>query len=306
MQKIEIHKNITAIDWLTNDTILDINLHPYNVHTKKTNRLVYTTEKGFILSPNKKYTFVYTDKEYFVTDVVTKKKVIVPITEDLASINWIDNQNLIFATITGKIHIMDIDGQITTVDHSLKRDDFPNISNFQLVKVQDQFFYLEDESLMVWNSKTKEKKVLMASVSNFVLSPNKEFLAVTKLTSIKRQKDWPFGIIEATNTLIVMDLSGKIRSTVATAPYITNASWSGDSTKIAYLVLKNHGSEQSELFVTNLKNGHPSMLAVNIPCVYYREMEWSPSNNKLLINGLYYSRANANPSPVLYVVSIKS
>ncbi|WP_169818279.1 hypothetical protein [Shimazuella kribbensis] len=302
---MEIYKNISAIDWLKNDTILDINLHEYKLNTKKTNRLVYTTEKYYLLSPNKKYLLDYTSKKNVVMNVATKKKIDVPITEDLASISWIDNQNLIFATITGKIHMMNINGTITTINHILKRDDFPlsDISNFQLVKVQDQFFYLEEDNLMVWNSKTKEKKTLMDSVSTFVLSPNKKYLAVKKLTSIKKQKDWPFGIIEATETLMVMDLFGKIRSTVATAPFITSTCWSEDSTKIAYMVTKSSATEQTELFVSDLKNGHPSMLAVNIPGGV---MAWSPSNNKLLINSIYYSQANSEPSPVLYVVTIKS
>jgi Tol biopolymer transport system component len=102
-----------------------------------------------------------------------------------------------------------------------------------------------------------------------------------------------------TESLVLMDLAGKVVSTTAEGKGIESVGWSPDSSKLAYVITK---SEQPpELYVTEAKNSHPTLMAVNL---LGNPVEWSPSGNMLFTNG-YADIQQPDQGTALYVITLK-
>jgi hypothetical protein len=104
--------------------------------------------------------------------------------------------------------------------------------------------------------------------------------------------------------LIVMDLSGKVLSIVDEGQEIGGVGRSLDSKNLAYEGGKN---TSTELYISDVYKPQPKLVAVNILGLFadYDSIKWSPSGNKLLING--YSDPINGPdcgTPVLHIITL--
>lgn len=319
MQKIDKYKDISAIEWLNNDQIFangNNNLSLYNLKTKQTKILYKFNYKYWnsYPSPDKKHAFVQasnsddgTNNLWFMLDVTSKK--LIPVSFDFSndlfiqSSNWSDNEKLIIINAKGAIYEVHINGKTAKLKHTLENtEEFED--NYQLVQVEDKLFYLDQYRLFVWDKKTNKTKMLMNPVEHFTISPDKTKIAVEKIIPVNPKESFAGKDNTKTNeSLVVMDLSGKILSTVDEGQDIGGTGWSPDSKKLAYDGGKN------ELYISDVYKPQPKLLAVNILGLYtdYDPIKWSPSGNKLLING--YSDPVNGPdydTPVLHIITLGS
>jgi DNA-binding beta-propeller fold protein YncE len=292
MEKMNIYNGKAALGWLNNDQILDSRLGQYALNTKKAKSL-YNDPNSIIesqLSPDKKHLFYNTSRSRdgrdfnYILDLVTKKRspIITDGMMDPYSVNWIDNQNIIFNDDGGKIYVANINGKVTKINHT-------QVSN--PVKIKDQLFYTENKKLFVWNMKTNQTKVLMDKVEHFTPSPDKKQFAIEKMDNEKQ-------------SLVIIDLDGKVKSTVVESKLVGGVGWSPDSNKLAYFSMKSVQASQTELYVADRKSSHSTLLSVNILSFFKGEpVVWSPAGNKLFINGI--SDGKNETSSTLYVITLK-
>lgn len=320
MQNLQKHKEIDAFGWLNNNQVFarrkggfgryDLNSHQVEMIYKGKDKYVNITP-----SPDKKHAFLFTANDegadkFYMLDLNTKKQI--PVSLDFqknnayrASSNWSDNENLVLTSTKGGIYEVHISGKVTAIKHSITY--FEDMEQKYLIdKVNDQFFYLDQENLFVWNKKTNQTKMLMKDVENFVVSPDKTKISVEKIIPISPNETYQGKDNTKTKEdLIIIDLAGNKKSIVSEGPEIEGMGWSPDSKKLAYSIFKSHSNE---LYVSDTFKPQPKLLAVNIPGVFddYDPIKWSPEGDKLLING-YTDGPNPDPGynpPILHIITL--
>ncbi|MCH5583500.1 hypothetical protein MK805_00755 [Shimazuella sp. AN120528] len=319
MQKIDKYKDVSAIKWLNNDKVFtngNNDLNRYDLKTKQTEPIYKFNYKysKITLSPDKKHAFVEVNNSddainifHYMMNVDTKRLIPVPFATNgnfVSDCSWSDNENLVFTDKYGKIYKVNISGKIEKIKHSITYlEDFEQ--KFEIQQVKDQFFYLDQEKLFVWNQKTNKTKMLMNPVDNFTISPDKTKIAVEKIIPVDPNETYEGKDNTKTKeNLVVMDLSGKIQSVVDEGSDIEGVGWSPDSKKLAYADGQN---ASTELYISDVIKPQPKLVAVNILGLFadYDPIKWSPSGNKLLING--YSDPVKGPdygTSVLYIITL--
>lgn len=305
MKNVEVYENINALQWLNDHQILEKKQRGFylvDLHTKGT-ELLYedptislpidpNVSPLLSLSPDKKHLFFQSidgRSDYYILNLATKKAT--KIDSDYlfrSTPNWVDNKNLIYANSLGEVLLIHLNGKVTTINHTLSHSGEEE-QWYQIAKAGDQLFYVKNgTSLFVWDQRTNQTKELMENANEFVLSPDKKQLAVVQSNSIMN---------ENTESLILMDLSGQVRSTIATGQEISNVVWSGDANKLTYYILK--VKQLPKLYVMDQKGSHVTLLAVNLRG---NPIAWNPSGTKLFINQVANPQ-QPNQEPVLYILT---
>lgn len=320
MQNLEKHKGIAAIEWLNNDQVFigqKTGFGRYDLKSHQVETIYKKKDKYWNISPSpdKKHAFIATSNHddgtnnfYYMMDLKTKKQVSVSFAfqkfDDVSSSSWFDNENLVLTNYTGEIFEVHVSGKVTKINHAIK--DLEDVEEkYSIDKVNDQFYYMDQENLFVWNKKTNQTKMLMKDVENFVASPDKTKIAVEKIIPISPNETYQGKDNTKTKEdLIIIDLAGNTQSTVTEGPDIGGMGWSPDSKKLAYSITRSHSNE---LYVSDIFKPQPKLLAVNILGFFadYDPIKWSPEGNKLLING--YTDPNQDPNyspPVLHIITL--
>lgn len=82
------------------------------------------------------------------------------------------------------------------------------------------------------------------------------------------------------NVLVLTDLNGKIKSTLATGNQIYGLSWSANNSKLAYGVASNK-KNNSGSYISDLKTGQQVKIVNDTH--FAAKLPWSPSGNKILV-----------------------
>ncbi|MCH5585974.1 hypothetical protein MK805_13590 [Shimazuella sp. AN120528] len=309
LQRMDTYKKIYAVDWITDNLFLDSRFRLYNVKTNKAHFLVHDRNaREALVSPNKKYLFYRISKfnqagNYYILNLQTKKKIVLPIKEQVWEPSWVNNETILFLTNQGDAYYVNTSGEVTKINHSFQATgDGVEDQIFELIQVGEQFFYLDGYKLMVWSRNTNQTKHLMDNIVDLVLSPDQTKLAFIKQVP-KDPRDYDKEGFIGYEVLMVMDVKGSRQKVVAQGDSILGLNWSGDSKKLSYLISKSSATNQSELYIADIIGGDITLLATNIG-PYYKQMEWNPSGNGLLVNSLFYDADE--PHPVLYILHLKS
>jgi Tol biopolymer transport system component len=286
----DIYPQVYAVDWINEHTVLDSRFRLYHLKNKKAYFLVFDRNaREPLVSPDKQYLFYRISKRnqlgnYYMLHLPTEKKIVLPIKEQVLQPSWVDNKTILFMTGKGETFSVNIFGQIAKINDSFQAVKEEEGYTSHLVRVGEQFFYLDGAKLMVWNQTTNEKKQLMDNVYDMVLSPDKTTFAIEKLIP-KDPNDKGKESFVGLKVLMLMDTTGKQQKIVAQSNEIMGLNWSGDSQKLSYLIWKSYATNQTELHIADIRKGEISILATNIQS-YNKQIKWSPSGNKVLVNGL--------------------
>lgn len=293
--KIDKYEDMLVMDWLDEDTILiakenkDIgkvstegeenyprNLYLYNLNSKEEKLLRgERIFQGFAsISPDKKHILFKKHVEEtasgFITDIQGLKEVKISGNDNISIMGgrWLDNESIIYPSISGRIYIADISGKITKID----RMEESHI--FDAVKHNDKIYYISlERKLMVYDMVNKEKTALMENVAKISPSPDMKQLAITKVTG------------GTTIALVIADMEGNEKNKIAEGTQVYEAAWSPDLKTLAYSVVSEEGGTENGLLATDLESGKTTQLAVDVKYLM-GPIRWSSSGKKLAITEL--------------------
>lgn len=312
-EMIDVHQEIDGITWLNDNQLIENHkdgLYVRNTASKQTTLLLQTPDLYPVtsLSPDKKHLLLAKDyldmgNTYYVFNLKTKKLVQVqskPINLYYLDPKWIDNEHLLASDTKGNIYQIHISGKVTKYPHKLRHYD-DREEWYQLDKAGEQFFYVEDHKLWVWNERTKQTKKLMDRVDQFSLSPDRKQLAVVQVVPTLPSEAEQEDVLLGTDTLVLMDLTGKVQTTITRASFIsTNIIWSKDGHKLAYI--STDQEQPPKLYVAKTKqNAAPTLLAVNLDGEL---KEWNSSGTKICMNG-YVNLQSPEDGSALHIIQIK-
>jgi TolB protein len=312
LEKIDSLKDIRALDWIDENTLLVMkenadypkiqldsrkaypkNLYKYDINTKKLELIAGSkTDMGYaVLSPDKKYIFykegVESNLTGFILNRLTGEKFRVTHIDSISSTEgrWIDNNTIIFSEFPqGGIYVADTNGNVKPVENEPKG----MISN--AAKLGDKLFYTTiNGKLYVQNIDGKENKFLKDNVIWLIPSPDSESLIMVKR-------------IEKTKmALVVADLQGIEKKTLSEGTQIFGTNWSPDQSKIAYSTAADN-SGKAGVFVSDINTGKTTQLTVDADLAA-DELRWSPDGKKILATNV--TRENNEPHFVTNILQLK-
>lgn len=281
LQPIKIDTNTVKADFdMTNLYLYDLDSKSEKVIGDKSE---YT--KSGVVSPDQKHIFYTSENEEDGTGYISDRNgnIITKISDsdidayDLINANWINDKQIIIPCHSiGGFAIINVDGnieKIKDVEKTNNKDDEEAISIVNPVKVGDKIYYnkmhvwKEGSKLIVYDTKTKEKKMLIKDeVLEFKLSNNKDQLVAIIYNSDKNIHE-----------LTTMDLEGENRQ-ILTEGSISSVSWSKDGSKIAYTSYEEY---ESGVYIVDTKTKEKKLVTEGDG---YYDVVCSPSGKKLMVN----------------------
>lgn len=289
--KIDELKGIRGMDWLGEDkliidkinknmkpvTIEGEERYPHNLYIRDLSTgeekdealLEESHDQGFgLLSPDKKHLFFKKHEENtargFIMNVATRETA--PIGDHIMLTSdgeWRDNESVIFPAITGNIYSSDVTGDAQLLAKTKKS------INYNVKQVGTKVYYIStNNQLNVYDTETKDTKVLEKDVIWFIPSPNGQQYAVVKRTS------------ETEMELSLLDAEMKPKQSIAKSTQVYGTSWSPDGSKLAYNVISEAGGVKG-IYVADTVSGKTTPISVDVQ--YASDaLRWSPSGKKLL------------------------
>jgi TolB protein len=295
LEKIDSLKNIRAMDWIDENTLLVMkenseypeiqldrrkaypqNLYEYDINTQ--NFKLASGSKNFmsnaVLSPDRKYIFykegVENNLTGFILNRETGEKVQVTHTDSISSSEgkWIDNNTVVFSEFPqGGIYTADKKGNVKPVENGPKG----MVSNTAVVK--DKLYYTTmDGKLYVQNINGTGKKLLKENIVWLIPLADADTLILVKRTEKTKM------------ALVIADLEGNEKKTLSEGTQIFGANWSPDQSKIAYSVAPDN-SGKAGVFVSDINTGKTVQLTVDTDLAA-DELRWSPDGKKILESNL--------------------
>lgn len=295
LEKIDRYENIRSMDWLNEDKILivkdNINLgksSELDDGTKTYNQNIYLydlkdkSEKLLCgeafnhgnaqFSPDKKYIFYNRVQNIdlaatgFVTTPKGNKSTKITNENNIFSFEgtWADNEHVIYRTMEGKIYLTDVNGKATEIVDTKEK----NISNVS--KVGSKVYYTIDGKMFVYDLSTKQTKALKENVLWLIPSPDNTQFAMVKRTG------------ETKMTLLITDLDGNEKASLAEGIQIFGTSWSPNQNNIAYTVTSGERGKNG-LFVADVETKKITQLSPDMQDIS-DSIKWSPSSKKMLLS----------------------
>lgn len=289
--KIDELKGIRGMDWLGEDkliidkinknmkpvTIEGEERYPHNLYIRDLSSgeekdealLEESHDQGFgLLSPDKKHLFFKKHEENtargFIMNVATRETA--PIGDHIMLTSdgeWRDNVSVIFPAITGNIYSSDVAGDAQLLAKTKKS------INYNVKQVGTKVYYIStNNQLTVYDTETKDTKMLDKGVIWFIPSPNGQQYAVVKRTS------------ETEMELSLLDAEMKPKQSIAKSTQVYGTSWSPDGSKLAYNVISEAGGVKG-IYVADTVSGKTTPISVDVQYAS-DELRWSPSGKKLL------------------------
>ncbi|CAM4208236.1 TolB protein [Paenibacillus endophyticus] len=305
VEKIEPFENVAFTDWIDEETVIvskentsldkmkleelsdsyPKSLYRYNLKTKQY-ELIKEQENAFLgdatLSSDKKHLlyqlFDLGDPVYHVLNLETLDSFAISggTIGGAVSAKWADGKTIIGAAYSGGAYTASTSGSIAPL---------AGLDEEALViveKINDKIYYTTqtDESLMVLNLTTKEKRSLgMDHVYRVVSSPDGNQLLVLQTNGTKSK-------------LILSDADGKNQETIAEGTELGGVSWSLDQRMIAYSEKADvNGTTIKGLYVYDMLTGKSTSLAVDVDNAV---TAWSPSGKALLYTEWDGKQTNSN------------
>ncbi len=291
IEKIDKYEGIKGEGWLSDDSLLitkeNQGLEPIRIFDQmSTVRNLYSYVLGSkeekmiskemdyvwlaVASPDGKHVFYekYADGMYTgqISDLDGNVTASMPENNPAFSANqaaWVDNENVIITAFNGDVSLLNINSEITKIEGIGQMQ--TNIA----AKVDNEVYYIStDRNLIAYDINSKQGKVIKGNVFDFVLSPEKDMLAL----EVKKGNGG--------TALVLTDLEGNEKSSLTEAKSIFAVSWSPDSSKLAYLMISDDESK-SGLYIMDLKSKADIFAASDFLNVD-NGMKWSPSGKKIL------------------------
>ncbi|WP_308722626.1 TolB family protein [Paenibacillus polysaccharolyticus] len=179
---------------------------------------------------------------------------------------WLDNEHVVFSNMKGDLISAALDG---TTKVLVETGNF----NVRSIKVSGNMIYYitgEDGQLNTYDTKTGEAKQVLKSVEWVIPSNDGTRLAIVKRTA------------DTKRALVLTDLEGNEKATLARGTQIFGTSWSGDDSKIAYTINSDKDNEKG-LFVSNTESAEQFQISAEMDNVS-DSLAWSPQGNKILLS----------------------
>ncbi|MEK3825883.1 TolB family protein [Paenibacillus sp. FSL K6-1558] len=179
---------------------------------------------------------------------------------------WLDNEHVVFSNMKGDLISAALDG---TTKVLVETGNF----NVRSIKVSGNMIYYitgEDGQLNTYDTKTGEAKQVLKSVEWVIPSNDGTRLAIVKRTA------------DTKRALVLTDLEGNEKATLARGTQIFGTSWSGDDSKIAYTINSDKDNEKG-LFVSNTESAEQFQISAEMDNVA-DSLAWSPQGNKILLS----------------------
>ncbi|WP_440114167.1 hypothetical protein [Paenibacillus sp. QZ-Y1] len=292
LEKIDKLPNMRGVAWLSDDwivsdkenkslkpvTVEGQKRYPHNLYmydlTKGTDTLLKESEANLgapLVSPDSQYIFYRepeenTGKGYFLN--LHNGETTAAGKEDgfIQEGAWLDHDHVVFPNMKGDLISASKDG---TTKVLVETGNF----NVRSIKVSgDMIYYItgEDGQLNVYDTKTDEVKQVLKSVEWVIPSNDGTRLAIVKKTA------------DTKRALVLTDLEGNEKATLARGTQIFGTSWSGDDSKIAYTI-NSESDDEKGLFISNTESAEQFQISADMDNAS-DPVAWSPEGNKILLS----------------------
>jgi len=294
IDRIQKYEGIRGGDWINDDSILITkenqelepihifdqmslvrNIYSYDINSKKEKGLTGKSEYIWMpsMSPDGKYIFYEKVDEssaaWVIMDIEGNEKAVVAEegSKDFrlhtSGARWINNEEVIVPYSDNGVVLININSKVSKIEGiGLMQTDHAE-------KVGNNIYYISAErNLVSYDITTKKSKVLKENVLDFELSPKKDIFAIEKKAG------------ESRNLLVLTDVLGNEKDTLAEAKSIFGMSWSPDQSKLAYLITSEDESKAGlHLIDVNSKEDiYVSHDFLNVD----NGLKWSPNGKKIL------------------------
>ena len=294
IEKIDRYEGMRGEDWLGDDFILITrenqelepvrvfdqmslvrNLYSYDLKSKEEKSISKKTEYIWmpIVSPDGRHIFYekFEAGRYagLISDLEGNEKAAVEVDPakgfilSFSQAKWVDNEEVIVPSSGEGVCLVNVNSKVSKIEG------IGRMQTDRAVKVDDKIYYVSTErNLVAYDIISKQSKVVKDNVLDFELSPERDMFAVQRKVS------------ESRNALVLTDLYGIEKATLAEAKATFGISWSPDQDKLAYLMISEDESK-SGLHVMDLKSKEDIYVSRDFLNVD-NGLKWSPSGKKIL------------------------
>jgi TolB protein len=303
LEKIDKYKGLRGEDWIDKDILLVTkvntqlepipvfdamenirNLYLYNLKTGEEKSIFDESQYLWmpIISPDKKYIFVQNltsgKSEGLIINLkdilegYTLGEQVVTISEENTekglhlsynNAKWISNEELIVPTSNNGVCLINVNSNIVLIN------DIGSMQTDTAVKVGNKIYYISVErNLMSYDVDKKQNDIIKENVLNFELSPEHDMFAIEKKLS------------ENESALVLINLDGTEKTTLAEAKMIFGISWSPDQSKLAY-IQTSEVETQSGLYITKLEDNTSLYVSSDFVGVD-NWLRWNPTSTQIL------------------------
>ncbi|GGH66308.1 hypothetical protein GCM10008014_46580 [Paenibacillus silvae] len=292
LEKIDKLPNMRGVAWLSGDSIVtdkeNTSMKPVSVEGEERyphNLYMYDLTKGTDtplkesevnlgapqVSPDGQHLFYWETEETtgwpFILDLQSGEAIAAGKQDGFIQEGaWLDNEHVVFSNMKGELVSAALDG---TTKVLVETGNF----NVRSIKVSNNVIYYitgEDGQLNAYDAKTGEVRQVLKSVEWVIPSNDGTRLAIVKRTA------------DTKRALVLTDLEGNEKATLARGTQIFGTSWSGDDSKIAYTIQSDNNNEKG-LFVSNTESAEQFQLSADMDEVA-DALAWSPQGNKILLS----------------------
>ncbi|MBD2845652.1 PD40 domain-containing protein [Paenibacillus sp. IB182496] len=179
--------------------------------------------------------------------------------------DWADNTHVVFGTVTGQIVSADVEGNVEVLAEA-----GGVVSDVH--RIDDRLYYQNGGVLYMLeladDGTAGEARELMEGVDWVVPSPDGQQLAIVRQSG------------EAERTLMLTDLEGNEKTSLATSTQIFGTSWAPDGTRLVYNAVSESGGDKG-VFIADAVTGQTTQIAVDMEYAADK-IRWSPSGARLL------------------------
>lgn len=290
IEKIQVYENVKGYGWIDDDKILGIEENEnkqreiegvvYDLrNVPNLKEKIISAEnlpyQHINISPDKKHIFYVNQprQKGYILDLKGNIKTIGkgPYVWELAEARWFNNEELVMPYKDTGFYSINIDGKEMKIE-GVENKEYIH----KAIKLGNRIYYSTEigleRKMKVYDISTKEKKLFIEDrVTNFYLSPKgNQFIVETHDPKEDKAR------------LLLVNLEGKNKDTVAEGRMIYGTSWSPDGLKFAYVV-NSRGEEDEGLFVIDIKKNKRNQVSTTYLDLV-SDIKWNPSGNKMMIS----------------------
>lgn len=176
---------------------------------------------------------------------------------------WVDNGEVLIPSSNEGVCLVNVNSNVSKIEGiGLMQTD-------RAARVDHTIYYVSTErNLVAYDMLSRQTQVVKEKVLDFQLSPQKEMFALQKKVSGNKV------------ALVITDLAGNEKATLAEANQVFGVSWSPDQSMLAYLMITDDESKNG-LHIINMTSREDIYVSRDFLNVD-NGLKWSPSGRKIL------------------------